>query len=136
VISWSAAFKNWCLILPGGSTAKTAMGETFSREVSSAWTTSAFLTGQNPCLVAEIFNRLTEQPGWRFYCLTMMAMAMELVHDNDRLQSGLRDMASKFFEHFIQISEAMNTLGGSGLWDEEDGFIMIRFRWMAENRFA
>jgi glycogen debranching enzyme len=57
-----------------------------------------------------------------FYCLTMMAMAMELVHDNDRLRVAYGDMASKFFEHFIQISEAMNTLGGSGLWDEEDGF--------------
>ena len=31
-------------------------------------------------------------------------------------------MASKFFEHFIGIGDAMNTLGGTGLWDEEDGF--------------
>ena len=31
-------------------------------------------------------------------------------------------MASKFFEHFIGITDAMNSLGGTGLWDEEDGF--------------
>ena len=31
-------------------------------------------------------------------------------------------MASKFFEHFVAIADAMNTLGGTGLWDEEDGF--------------
>jgi hypothetical protein len=31
-------------------------------------------------------------------------------------------MASKFFEHFVHISDAMNSLGGTGLWDEEDGF--------------
>jgi hypothetical protein len=31
-------------------------------------------------------------------------------------------MASKFFEHFVHIVDAMNSLGGSGLWDEEDGF--------------
>jgi hypothetical protein len=31
-------------------------------------------------------------------------------------------MASKFFEHFVQIIDAMNTLGGTGLWDEQDGF--------------
>ena len=31
-------------------------------------------------------------------------------------------MASKFFEHFIAICESINTLGGTGLWDEEDGF--------------
>src|SRR5206468_11682125 len=31
-------------------------------------------------------------------------------------------MASKFFEHFVAIADAMNTVGGTGLWDEEDGF--------------
>lgn len=57
-----------------------------------------------------------------FYSLTMMAMAMELVHDGGRLRVAYGDMASKFFEHFIQITDAMNTMGGAGLWDEEDGF--------------
>src|SRR6185369_7568194 len=32
------------------------------------------------------------------------------------------DMASKFFEHFVAISDAMNTIGGTGLWDEADSF--------------
>jgi hypothetical protein len=31
-------------------------------------------------------------------------------------------MASKFFEHFVHIVDAMNTLGGNGLWNEDDGF--------------
>ena len=31
-------------------------------------------------------------------------------------------MASKFLEHFVQIADAMNSLGGTGLWDEKDGF--------------
>ncbi len=57
-----------------------------------------------------------------FFGLTMMAMAMELVHDGAQLRVAYGDMASKFFEHFIQISDAMNGLGGTGLWDEEDGF--------------
>jgi hypothetical protein len=57
-----------------------------------------------------------------FYCLTMMAMAMELVHDDGKLRVAYGDMASKFFEHFVQITDAMNALGGTGLWDEEDGF--------------
>lgn len=35
---------------------------------------------------------------------------------------GRRGVSIKFFEHFIQIADAMNTLGGSGLWDEADGF--------------
>ncbi|HXJ55786.1 MAG TPA: glucosidase [Verrucomicrobiae bacterium] len=57
-----------------------------------------------------------------FYCLTMLSMALELARDGDRIRSAYEDMASKFFEHFVQITEAMNTLGGSGLWDETDGF--------------
>jgi hypothetical protein len=53
-----------------------------------------------------------------FYCLTMLSMALELAQTNPVYE----DMASKFFEHFIGITDAMNSLGGSGLWDEEDGF--------------
>jgi hypothetical protein len=57
-----------------------------------------------------------------FYSLTMLAMALELAVEGDRVHTGYEDMASKFFEHFVQICDAMNALGGSGLWDEEDGF--------------
>jgi hypothetical protein len=53
-----------------------------------------------------------------FYCLTMLSIALELAEMNPVYE----DMASKFFEHFVGITDAMNTLGGSGLWDEEDGF--------------
>ncbi|MEP6690283.1 MAG: glucosidase [Gemmatimonadaceae bacterium] len=53
-----------------------------------------------------------------FYCATMMAMAMELATEDPAYE----DVASKFFEHFIAISDAMNSLGGMGLWDETDGF--------------
>ncbi|MEX0777770.1 MAG: glucosidase [Phycisphaeraceae bacterium] len=57
-----------------------------------------------------------------FYCLTMMDMALELAHDGKRTDMAHGDMASKFFEHFLQISDAINSLGGTGLWDEQDGF--------------
>jgi len=53
-----------------------------------------------------------------FYCGTMLSMALELAKKN----RAYEDMASKFFEHFIAISDAMNFLGGTGLWDERDGF--------------
>jgi hypothetical protein len=53
-----------------------------------------------------------------FYCLTMLSISMELAIDNPAYE----DMASKFFEHFIGIADAMNEFGGSGLWHEEDGF--------------
>ena len=57
-----------------------------------------------------------------FYCTTMLSMALELAKDGDKIRVAYEDMASKFFEHFVQITDAMNTLGGTGLWDEEDGF--------------
>jgi hypothetical protein len=53
-----------------------------------------------------------------FYCNTMLSMALELAQDNPATE----DMASKFFEHFVAIADAINTHGGVGLWDEEDGF--------------
>jgi hypothetical protein len=53
-----------------------------------------------------------------FYCNTMLAMALELASEDPAYE----DLASKFFEHFIGIADAINHLGGSGLWSEEDGF--------------
>jgi hypothetical protein len=53
-----------------------------------------------------------------FYAATMLSMALELAHHDPVYE----DMASKFFEHFVAIVDAMNTLGGTGLWDEVDGF--------------
>jgi hypothetical protein len=53
-----------------------------------------------------------------FYCLTMLAMSLELaLHE-----AAYEDIASKFFEHFVAIADAINNFGGTGLWDEEDGF--------------
>ena len=52
------------------------------------------------------------------YCLIMMAIALELATENQAYE----DIASKFFEHFVNITDAINTLGGTGLWNEEDGF--------------
>jgi hypothetical protein len=53
-----------------------------------------------------------------FYCSTMLAIALELAEGDPAYE----DIASKFFEHFIAIADAMNHLGGTGLWHEEDGF--------------
>lgn len=52
------------------------------------------------------------------YCLLMLSMAIELALQ----RPAYEDIASKFFEHFVDITDAINSLGGDGLWDEEDGF--------------
>jgi hypothetical protein len=59
-----------------------------------------------------------------FYCTTMLAIALELARED----AAYADIASKFFEHFLGIAQAMNELGGTGLWDEEDGFYYDRAR--------
>ena len=53
------------------------------------------------------------------YSLNMLAIALELARHNPVYE----DIASKFFEHFLYIADAMNSLGDdeTGLWDEEDG---------------
>jgi hypothetical protein len=59
-----------------------------------------------------------------FFCTTMLAIAFELARHNPAYE----DVASKFFEHFIAIVDAVNSLGGTGLWDEEDGFYYDQLR--------
>ena len=54
-----------------------------------------------------------------FYCTSMLRIALELALHHNR---AYEDVASKFLEHFMFISDSLNNLGGRGLWDEEDGF--------------
>jgi len=53
-----------------------------------------------------------------FYCARMLTIALELASENP----AYADMASKFFEHYIEIADAMNALSPVGLWDDQDGF--------------
>ncbi|KZT19920.1 hypothetical protein NEOLEDRAFT_1245578 [Neolentinus lepideus HHB14362 ss-1] len=55
-----------------------------------------------------------------FYCLNMLNMALELAKHNPVYE----DIASKFYEHFIFISDAMTFRSGDNqlsLWNEQDG---------------
>ena len=54
------------------------------------------------------------------YSLNLMRIALELALHNRVYE----DIASKFFEHFLHIAEAMTKIGGDGvgLWNEEDRF--------------
>jgi Glycosyl hydrolase family 63 C-terminal domain len=79
-----------------------------------------------------IFDRSAELPtggylnqadgtSWMgMYCLNMLAIALELAKEDDTYE----DIASKFFEHFLYIADAIDGIGESNmaLWDEEDGF--------------
>ncbi len=54
------------------------------------------------------------------YSLNLMRIALELAQHNHVYE----DIASKFFEHFLNIAEAMSCMysADTGLWDEEDQF--------------
>ncbi|MGG6295489.1 MGH1-like glycoside hydrolase domain-containing protein [Leptolyngbya sp. AN02str] len=77
-----------------------------------------------------IFDRSSELPtggyleqsdgtSWMgMYSLNMMAIALELAKFNPVYE----DVASKFFEHFLYIADAMNYVGDVCLWDGADEF--------------
>ncbi len=79
-----------------------------------------------------LFNRSAPLPGGQFieqadgtgwmamYSLNLLAIALELARED----SAYEDVASKFWEHFLFIANAINHLGDerTGMWDEEDGF--------------
>ncbi|KAK3084087.1 hypothetical protein FSP39_007907 [Pinctada imbricata] len=59
-----------------------------------------------------------------FFCAIMLEISLILArHDH-----VYEDMASKFFEHFVAIVEAINEQYGMGLWNEEDGFYYDQIR--------
>ena len=74
-------------------------------------------------LASGSFLEQADGTAWiAFFCLTMLSMALELAQTDPVYE----DMASKFFEHFIRIADAINAFGGTGLWDQEDGFYYDR----------
>ncbi|WP_336485971.1 MGH1-like glycoside hydrolase domain-containing protein [Methylobacterium nigriterrae] len=54
------------------------------------------------------------------YTLNLMRIALELASEDNVYE----DIATKFFEHFLYIAQAMTNIGGCGigLWDETDEF--------------
>jgi mannosylglycerate hydrolase MGH1-like protein len=63
----------------------------------------------------------SDGPAWMaMYSLNLMRIALELAQHNHVYE----DIATKFFEHFLDIAKAMTNIGsqGIGLWDDEDGF--------------
>jgi hypothetical protein len=67
------------------------------------------------------FINQADGTGWMaMYSLNLLRIALELARYNPVYQ----DLATKFFEHFLQIAAAMTDIAGKGigLWDDEDEF--------------
>jgi hypothetical protein len=60
------------------------------------------------------------------YCLNLLRIALELAQHNKVYE----DIATKFFEHFLGIAAAINSVedGALGLWDEQDEFYYDELR--------
>jgi hypothetical protein len=67
----------------------------------------------------DVLTAQADGTAWMaFYCLTMLGIALELASEEPEYE----DIASKFFEHFVAIVDAMHMIAGTGLWNEQDGF--------------
>ena len=67
------------------------------------------------------------------YCVNLLRIALELAQHNKVYE----DIASKFFEHFLDIAAAINSEDdGLGLWDEEDEFYYDELRTPASFRYS
>ncbi|MGZ3924808.1 MAG: MGH1-like glycoside hydrolase domain-containing protein, partial [Flavisolibacter sp.] len=70
-------------------------------------------SGQLP---EEVLLEQTDGTSWMgMYALNMLDIALEIAMNDDAFE----DAATKFYEHFVIIAEALNELG---LWNEEDQF--------------
>ncbi len=75
----------------------------FLASTTSASSTAARLSRPAACSSSPMVRR-----GWRMYCLAMLRIALELAIENPNYE----DIASKFFEHFLYIANAINREGG------------------------
>jgi len=67
------------------------------------------------------------------YTLNLLAIALELASEEPEYE----DVASKFWEHFIYIANAINHRGEDdiGLWDETDGFFYDVLKFPGGSKF-
>jgi len=75
----------------------------------------------DPLPTGGFINQADGTSWMAMYCLNLMRIALELALSNRVYE----DVATKFFEHFLHIAQAMTNLGGSGsggLWDAADEF--------------
>ena len=82
-----------------------------------------------PLPVGEALEQADGTAWMAHFGASMLSISLELAADD----APYADMASKFFEHYIEIATAMNSLDGTGLWDEQDGFYYDNLRMGDQN---
>ena len=74
----------------------------------------------SPLPTGGFINQADGTSWMAMYCLNLLRIALELARHNKVYE----DIATKFFEHFLDIAAAINgvEVGSLGLWDEQDEF--------------
>jgi hypothetical protein len=80
----------------------------FSRADSSGWTTSVCSTAAGQLPTGGYIDQSDGTSWMAMYALNLMRIALELAQHNHVYE----DIATKFFEHFLHIAEAMKHIGG------------------------
>ncbi len=78
-----------------------------------------------------VFIEQSDGTSWMaMFALNMLRIALELAMNNNVYE----DLATKFFEHFLYIADAMENMSDNnkGLWDDEDEFYYDALK-MADN---
>jgi len=76
---------------------------------------------RNTKLPPGVYLNQADGTAWMaMYCLNMLRISLALACHNRVYE----DIATKFFEHFLDIAHAMTDVAGKGygLWDDQDGF--------------
>ena len=108
--SWSGVFHKLLLNFTWWVNRKDAHGRKCSRAAFWGWTTSASSTAAAAARPAAIIDQADGTSWMAMYCLNLMRIALELAPHNHVYE----DIATKFFEHFLHIAEAMTNIGGDG----------------------
>ncbi|KAJ3337501.1 hypothetical protein HDU93_000994 [Gonapodya sp. JEL0774] len=124
----------WLKVVPwhcGGNSTSFSPGQKLSLEASTRRRRSINARQMGVSLIAvaqalPVNGRLrqADATGWMaFFALYMLNIALELAQQNPVYE----DIASKFFEHFLYISDALSFSSGenghmNSLWDPTDGF--------------
>ena len=117
--SWSASSRSCCSTSPGGSTARTPRARTSSPAASWASTTSACSTARSP-----LPDRRAPGAGRRHRVdgVLLRHHAVDGAGAGRATIRPTRTWPRSSSSTSSAIADAMNTLGGTGLWDEQDGF--------------
>ena len=87
---------------------------------------AGFFDQSKPLPTGGVLEQAEGTAWMAFFCVVMLEIALELAVHNPAYE----DQASKYFDTFVSIVDAMNNLGekDKGFWNEEDGFYYDHLR--------